>query len=44
MSKVCEKFDGAKEFIRDKTEEISNEKLSMEEVTYLFINHCDNFY
>ena len=32
---VCEKFDGAEEFIRDKTEEIcSDEKLlSVEEVT-----------
>ena len=31
---VYEKFDGAKEFIRDKIEEIcSNEKLSVEEVT-----------
>ena len=34
IHEVCEKFDGAKEFIRDKIEEISsNEKLSVEEVT-----------
>ena len=34
LQEVCENFDGAKEFIRDKIEEIcSNEKLSVEEVT-----------
>ena len=36
-------FDDAKEFIRDKIEEFNNEKLSIEEVTYLLINDCDNF-
>ena len=37
---VCEKFDGAEEFIRDKTEKIcSNGKLSVEEVTYLLTNN-----
>ena len=36
-------FDDAKEFIRDKIEEINHEKLSIEEVAYLFINDCDNF-
>ena len=41
---ICEKSDGAKEFIRDKIEDIcSNEKLSAEEVTYLFMNDYDNF-
>ena len=40
----AEKFDGAEEFIKDKTEEIcGNEKLSLEEVIYLFMNDCDNF-
>ena len=34
LQEVCEKFDAAKEFLRDKIEEISsNEKLSLEEVT-----------
>ena len=34
LQEVCEKFDGAKEFIRDKIKEIcSDEKLSVEEVT-----------
>ena len=34
LQEVCEKFDGAKEFIRNKAEEIcSDEKLSVEEVT-----------
>ena len=44
LQKVCKEFDGAKEFIKDKIEEIcSNGKLSKEEVTYLFINDYDNF-
>ena len=39
LQEVCEKFSWAKEFIRDKIEKIrSNEKLSVEEVTYLFTN------
>ena len=34
LQEVSEKFDGAKEFVRDKIEEIcSDEKLSVEEVT-----------
>ena len=34
LQEVCKKLDGAKEFIRDKTEEFcSDEKLSVEEVT-----------
>ena len=38
LQKVYEEFDGAK------IEEIySNEKLSVEKVTYLFMNDCDNF-
>ena len=44
LQEVCEKFDRAKEFIRDKVEDIcSNEKLSVEEVTYLFMNDYYNF-
>ena len=43
LQELCKKFDGAKEFIKDNFEEISNKTLSMEEVTHLFINDCDNF-
>ena len=44
LQKVCEKFDGAEEFIKEKIEEICNNgKLSVEEVTYLFMNDYDNF-
>ena len=44
LHEVYEKFDGVKEFVKDKTEEIFiNEKLSEEEVTYLFIKDCKNF-
>ena len=42
LQRVCEKFDGAEEFIKD--EEIcSNRKLLVEEATYLFMNNYDNF-
>ena len=42
LQEVYEEFGGAK--IEDKIEEIySNEKLSVEKVTYLFMNDCDNF-
>ena len=44
LQEVCEKFDGAEEFIKEKIEEIcSNGKLSVEEVTYLFMNDYGNF-
>ena len=44
LQEVCEKFDGAEEFIKEKIEEICNNgKLSVEEVTYLFMNDYDNF-
>ena len=44
LQEVSEKFDGAEEFTKDEINEIcSNEKLSVEEVTYLFINNYDNF-
>ena len=34
LQQLCKKFDGAKEFIKDKIEEIcNNKKLSVEEVT-----------
>ena len=44
LQEVCEKFDGAGEFIKEKIEErCSNRKLSGEEVTCLFMNDYDNF-
>ena len=44
LQEVCEKFDGAEEFIKEKIEEICNNgKLSVEEVTCLFMNDYDNF-
>ena len=44
LQEVCEKSDGAKEFTKDKIGDIcSNEKLSVEEVTYLFMKDCSNF-
>ena len=37
LHEVCEKFDGAEEFINQKIEEICyQKKLSVEEVTYFF--------
>ena len=39
LQEVCEKCDGTKELSTEKIEEIcSNGKLSVEEVTYLFMN------
>ena len=44
LQEVCEKFDGAEGFIKENIEEIcSNGKLSVEEVTYLFMKDYDNF-
>ena len=44
LQEVFEKFDGAKEFIKEKVEDVCNNgKLSVEEVTYLFMNNYDNF-
>ena len=44
LQEVCEKFDGAEEFIKEKIKEIcTNGKLSVEEVTYFFVNDYDNF-
>ena len=44
LQEVCKKFDGAEEFIKEKIEKIcSNGKLSVEEVTYLCMNDCNNF-
>ena len=32
-----------KSLLEIKLKRLANEKLSMEEVTYLYINNCDNF-
>ena len=40
LQEICEKFNGTEEFIKERIEELSNEKkLSEEEVTYLFTNN-----
>ena len=44
LQEICEKFNDAEAFIRERTEELCNEeKLSAEEVTYLFMNNYNNF-
>ena len=44
LQDVCEKFDGAEKFIKEKIEEIcSNGKLSVEEITYSLMNDYNNF-
>ena len=43
-TKVCEKFNDAEAFVRERVEELCSEKkLSVEEVTYLFMNDYNNF-
>ena len=40
LQEICEKFNGAEEYIKKRIEELCNEKkLSAEEVTYLFTNN-----
>ena len=44
LQEVWEKFNGAEDFIKERIEELcSNGKLSVEEVTYLFMNNYSNF-
>ena len=45
LQEVCEKFNGAENFIKEKIEELccSNGILSVEEVTYLFMKDYNNF-
>ena len=44
LQEVCEKFSGAEAFVRERIEELCNEKkLSAEEVTYLVYNDYNNF-
>ena len=40
LQEVCKKFNGTEEYIKKRIEELCNEnKLSPEEVTYLFTNN-----
>ena len=44
LQEVCEKFEGTEGYIKQRIEELCSEnKLSVEEVTYLFTNDCNNF-
>ena len=44
FQEVCEKFNGVEAFVKERIEELCNEKkLSAEEVTYLFMNDYNNF-
>ena len=44
LRELCEKFNGAEVYIKERIEELFNEnKLSVEEVTYLFMNDYNNF-
>ena len=44
FAEICEKFNGAEVCIRERIEELCSEgKLSVEEVTYLFMNDYNNF-
>ena len=44
LQEVCEKFNGAEIFIKERIEKLCCEgKLSAEEVTYFFMNDYNNF-
>ena len=44
LQELCEKFNGAEAYIKERIEELCSEnKLSVEEVTYLFMNNYNNF-
>ena len=44
LQEVCEKFNGAEAFVRERIEELCSEKKSSaKEVTYLFVNDYGNF-
>ena len=44
LQELCEKFNGAEDYIKERIEELCSEnKLSVEEVTYLFMNDYNNF-
>ena len=44
LQKVCEKFNGAEQYIKERIEELCSEsKLLVDEVTYLFTNDYRTF-
>ena len=43
LQEVCEKFNGAEQYIKERCEELFSGKLSVEEVTYFFMNDYSNF-
>ena len=44
LQELYEKFNGAEAYIKERIEELCSEnKLSVEEVTYLFMNDYNNF-
>ena len=44
LQELCEKFNGAAAYIKKRIEELCSEnKFSVEEVTYLFMNDYNNF-
>ena len=44
LQEVCEKFNGAEQYNKDRIEELCSEsKLSVDEVIYLLMNNYDNF-
>ena len=44
LQKVCEKINGAEQYIKERIEVFCSEsKLSIDEVIYLFTNDCNNF-
>ena len=44
LQEVCEKFNDVEAFVKDRIEELCNEKkLSAEEVSYLVYNDYNNF-
>ena len=44
LQEVCEKFNDAEAFVKERIEELCNErKLSAQEVTYLVYNDYNNF-
>ena len=44
LQELCVKFNGAEAYIKERIEDLCSEnKLSVEEVTYLFMNDYNNF-
>ena len=44
LREVCKRFNGAEQYVKKRIEELcSKSKLSVEKVTYLFMNDYDNF-